>query len=166
MSCDQIFSFVRKIPVIDAGFIVVTWLAMLSWWRRARPQAEESRAEVREAGARAVTNQINALLTAASIILAGSGSVLAIGLGKDFPAAALEHLIIAAAAALVSIILGVYTLGYIPSVLQALNVTRKLPVMIACFVQMNLIIVSAARFLGGLWQLLIHLSRSHVVPGS
>jgi hypothetical protein len=153
---DVVLAFLRGVPVLDVLIVVATGFAMFCWWKRNGVSPDET-PEARDAGATAVTNQINALLTAASIVLAGSGSVLAIGLGKEFPRSALEHLIVAAGGALLSIVAGVYTLGYIPSVIHVFNVARKRAVMVTCFVQMNLVIVATVRFLLSLWQLSRHL---------
>lgn len=157
MFLDPIFSFLRQVPILDFLWVVGSWLGMFRWWRRSGVQPEEKSLDVRQTGAQAVTNQISANLTAATIILAGYGSVLAIGLGKDFPPAALEHLIWGAVAIMLAIVFGLYTLGYIPSVIHRFDVTKKPGVMLFCFVQFNLIAVSALRFLAVLWQLSGHL---------
>jgi hypothetical protein len=152
---EAIFSFIRKYPFVDIGMLAMAWWLMRSQWKSAAYSAEESDPHVREVAAAAVTSQINGMLTSASIVLTGIGAVLAIGLGKSFPMAAFDHLIVGAAWALGSIALGVYTLGYLPSptVLNTLNVSRKASVQLAWFTEINLIVLAALRFLLALWHL-------------
>jgi hypothetical protein len=150
----KVVEFVRRVPVLDLLFFIGVGLTMTYWWKKVDVvNAEEVDRDRRQLTATAVTNQVNALLTANSIVLAGVGSVLAIGLGRQFPRPSLEHFLISAAWALTAIVLGVYILGYIPSVIHRLDVARKPPVMITCTIQISLTAAAAVRFLGGLWQL-------------
>jgi uncharacterized membrane protein len=158
MQFDAFLSFFRQVPILDVLFVGGLWVVMFCWWRHPRTaSAEEGQTDIRQAAAAAITNQITGLLTAASIVLAGSGAVLAIGFGKAFPSPALDHLFWSAFEALFSIVIGLYTLGYIPSVIHRFDITRKPAVMIACFVQFILVVVSVARFFLALWQLSCHL---------
>jgi hypothetical protein len=147
MCLNSILLFFRKFPALDALFLFIMWFLMSWMWHRAAHDPKEKDTEKRQAGAAAITNQINGTLTAASIVLAGVGAVLAVGYTKNFPGAALNHLTYAAIEALISIVIGVYTLGYIPSVLHIMDVTKKPAVQLACFLQLMMIIVSIIRLL-------------------
>jgi len=144
---NSIFSFFRETPALDALFLLILWVLMHISWRRAKLNSMEENEGKRQAGAAAITNQINGTLTAASIVLAAVGAVLAIGFPKNFLPAVLSHLTWAAIEALISIGIGVFTLGYIPSVVHSIDVTKKNSVQIACFLQLMFIIVSLMRFL-------------------
>jgi hypothetical protein len=150
-----VLSFLRKYPALDLILLGTAWVLMRSAWKAAAYNPEELDSRMREIAAAAITSQINGMLTSASIVLTGIGAVLAIGLGKSFPMPAFEHLIVGAAAALGSIALGVYTLGYLPSptVLRTLDVSKKASVQLACFTEINLIVLAAVRFLLALWHL-------------
>jgi hypothetical protein len=143
----SILWFLRQVPVLDAGFLLTSGLLMRNLWRRDNPNPIEDNEGKRQAGAVAITNQINGTLTAASIVLAAVGAVLAIGFPKNLMPAALSHLTWAAIEALFSVGIGVFTLGIIPSVVHRMDVTKRDSVQIACFLQLMFIIVSLIRFL-------------------
>lgn len=145
----------RQYPILDVAWLGGTWGLMYRAWRQAAHNPAESDLEKRQASVTVITNQINAAMTAVSVLVAGVGAVLAIGLGKDFPAASLVHLMYTALWALFSIFLGLYNLGYIssPSVFQRVDIARKSFVQLAAFVQLNLILLAAVRFVLGLWNL-------------
>lgn len=148
VSC--ILAFFRKVPIIDALIPFICWLQMQKAWHRAAHNPMEKNEGKRQAGATAVTNQINGSLTACSIVLAAIGAVLAIGYSNGLTKAALNHLTWAAIEAIISIGIGIYTLGYISSVIHKMDVTKKSSAQIACFLQLLFIFVSALRFLFGL----------------
>jgi len=151
---NSIYSFLRKYPLVDGICLFIVFFWMRKKWRKAKHTPEEQDPVKRQAGAKVITNQITGTLTASSIILAIAGAVLAIGF-KNLPSQTLDHLLYTAFWTLPSIIFGVYTLGYIssPSVIHVMDVTKKPAVQLACFMQLNMIIVSVARFLLALWHL-------------
>jgi len=139
-------------PAIDAIVLLLAFLWMrLVWWKAAM-NAEEKDAEVRSRGAAAITNQVNGMLTAASIVAAGIGAMFAIGL-QNLPPTTRSVLVVAGSDALVSLVIGVWILGYITSVQHRLDVTRKAAVQLACWVEVALIALASVRFILALWSM-------------
>ena len=81
MSLNPLLSFLRKTPTLDFLLLFITWYIMYRSWRAAKYDPKEENADTRQAGASAITNQVNGTLTAASIILAAVGAVLVVGGG-------------------------------------------------------------------------------------
>jgi hypothetical protein len=105
---DELATVLRRVPVLDLLCLVGSALALKKWGWPNPPTADEPDRERRAASAEAITNQVNAILTSASILLAAVGALLAIAFDKpELPKAAREHLLIAAAEALLAIPLGV-----------------------------------------------------------
>ena len=149
--CDWLvcaIEFARKRPVLDLLLLVIPWLSMYRAWKRSGLAFMEADAPRRQAGAKALTNQINGATTVVSIILAGIGATLTLGHDKGLPTAAQDHLGYAVLWCLSAILVGIYTLGYIssPTVIHQIDVSKKATVQLAAFIQLTLIVLAAGRF--------------------
>jgi hypothetical protein len=146
----------RVYPILD-GALVAFWIVrhyvVWSRWRAdetAQKQAHQH--NERELAAAAMKDSIAGAMTGTSIVIAAVAAIL--GLGRSLPAAAIDHLRIAALAGVISLGFAVYTLAGLPSMVNRLNVAYQRDVNLRLVIQLWLSVVAAARLALGIFNVL------------
>ncbi|WP_163266469.1 hypothetical protein [Chelativorans alearense] len=138
-------------PVVELLLLAI-WIAISIGFWRGRPSegGNEPDANERQLGATVIISQMTGILTASSIIIAGTAAFAAI-LGTQPPANTAAHLRWAAAHAVAALVVAIWVMSALPTRVPTKNVLRSKWVAIFCAVSLFFALVAGVRFVLGIW---------------
>jgi hypothetical protein len=113
---------------------------------------------VRRAGAEAVARQMQAVSTAAQIVMATAGAMMALLFREEAVSregGVMRDLFWVVLYCIVAVLLGLWIAGYMasPAVVQHFDVTKRRSVQMGAFTQLLLLFVASVRLLCGIYSL-------------